>query len=40
MDDVNYNLCGSYCLYSFFLTERMNYFDTVSKMFFDTINAN
>ena len=33
-------LCGSNCLYFFFLFERMNYYDTILKMYFNTINAN
>ena len=31
---VNSRLCGSYCLYFFYLIERMNYYDTISKMSF------
>ena len=26
--DINSNLCGSYCLYFFYLIERMRYYDT------------
>ena len=36
---INSKLCGSYCLYFFCLVERMNYFDTILKIYFDTINA-
>ena len=34
MQDINSNLCGSYCLYFFYLVERMNYYDKIFKMFF------
>ena len=34
IQDINSNLCGSYCLYFFYLIERMNYYDTVLKMYF------
>ena len=27
-------LCGSYCLYFFYLIERMNYYNTILKMYF------
>ena len=32
--DINSQLCGSYCLYFFYLIERMNYYDTILKMYF------
>ena len=32
--DINSNLCGSYCLYFFYIIERMNYSDTILKMYF------
>ena len=32
-------LCGSYCLYFFYLIERMNYYDAILIMYFNTINA-
>ena len=35
IQDINSKLCGSYWLYFFYLIERMNYDDTVSKMSFD-----
>ena len=35
IQDINSNFCGSYCLYFFFSIERMNYYDTILKMFFD-----
>ena len=34
IEDINSKLCGSYCLYFFSLIERMNYYDTISKMYF------
>ena len=35
IQDKNSKLCGSYCLYFFYLIERMNYYDTILKMYFD-----
>ena len=32
--DINSKLCGSYCLYFFYLIERMNYYDTILEMYF------
>ena len=32
---INSKLCGSYCLYFFYLIERMNYYDAILKMYFD-----
>ena len=32
--DINCNLCGSYCLYFFYLIGRMNYYDAVLKLVF------
>ena len=37
--DTNSKLCGSYCLYFFHLIERMNYYDAVLNLYFNTINA-
>ena len=34
IQDINSKLCGSYCLYFFYLIERMNYSDTILKMYF------
>ena len=34
IQDINYNLCGSYCLYFFYLIERMNYYDAILKLYF------
>ena len=33
--DIKSKLCGSYCLYFFFLIERLNYYDTISKLVFE-----
>ena len=35
IQDINSKLCGSYCLYFFYLIERMNYYDTILKIYFD-----
>ena len=32
--DINSKLCGSYCLYFFYLIERMNYYDAILKLVF------
>ena len=37
IQDINSQLCGSYCLYFFYSIERMNYYDTISKMYFESI---
>ena len=37
---IDSKLCGSYCLYFFYLIERMNYYDAILKMYFNTKNAN
>ena len=34
IQDINSHLCGNYCLYFFYLIERMNYYDTILKMYF------
>ena len=36
IQDINSYLCGSYCF--FYLIERMNYYDTILKMYFDDLN--
>ena len=36
--DIISKLCGSYCLYFFFLIERMIYYDIVLKMYFKSIS--
>ena len=35
IQDINSRLYGSYCLHFFYLIERMNYYDTVLKMYFN-----
>ena len=36
IQDINSKLCGSYyCLYFFYLIDRMNYYDAILKMYFD-----
>ena len=35
IQDINSKLCGSYCLYFFYLFERMNYYDTILKIYFN-----
>ena len=35
IQDIISQLCGSYCLYFFYLIERMNYYDTILKMYFN-----
>ena len=37
IQDVNSKLCGSYCLYFFYLIEKMNYYDASLKMYFESI---
>ena len=32
---TNSKLCGSYCFHFFYLTERMNYYDTILKLVFE-----
>ena len=32
---INSKLCGSYCLYFFYLIERMKYYDVVLKIYFN-----
>ena len=32
---INSFLCGSYCLYCFYLIERMNYYDSTLKLVFE-----
>ena len=34
IQDINSNLCGSYCLYFIYLIERMKYYDAILKMYF------
>ena len=35
IQDINSFLCGSYCLYFFYLIERMNYYDAILKLLFE-----
>ena len=35
IQDINSKLCGPYCLYFFYLIERMNYYDTILKIYFN-----
>ena len=35
IQDKNCQLCGSYCLYFFYLIERMNYYDTILNLVFE-----
>ena len=35
IQNINSQLCGSYCLYFFYLMEQMNYYDTILKIYFD-----
>ena len=37
IQDIDSKICGSYCLYFFYLIERMNYYDTVLKMYFEKL---
>ena len=32
---INSRLCGSYCLYFFYLIERMNYYDSILNLVFE-----
>ena len=35
IQDINSKLCSSYCLYFFYLFERMNYYDAILKLVFE-----
>ena len=35
IQNINSNLCGSYCLYFFYLIERMNYYNAILKLVFE-----
>ena len=37
IQDINSKLCGSYCLYFFYLFERMNYYDAILKPVFEQL---
>ena len=34
IQDINSKLCGSYCLFFFYLIKRMSYYDAILKMYF------
>ena len=34
---MNSRLCGSYCLYLFYLIERMTLYDTILKLVFENL---
>ena len=38
IQDINSKLCGSYCLYFFYLIERMNYYDAVLNSYLINLN--
>ena len=35
IQDTNSKLCGSYCLYFFYLIEKLNYYDAILKLVFE-----
>ena len=35
IQDINSLLCGSYCLYFFYLIERIKYYDSILKLVFE-----
>ena len=37
IQDINFSLCGSYCLYLFYLFERKNYYDDFLKLYYDKV---
>ena len=37
IQDINSKLCCSYCLYFFYLNERINYYDTILKLVFEKL---
>ena len=39
IQDIYCNLCESYCLYFFYLIERMNSYDATLKMYFGQLNT-
>ena len=39
IQDIDSKICGSYCLYSCYLTDRMKHYDTILKMYFGFMNA-
>ena len=39
IQDINPQLCGSYCLYFFYLIERMKYYEAILKMYFNQLKS-
>ena len=39
IQDTNFKLCGSYCLYFFYIIRRMKFYDTTLKMSFRYLNV-
>ena len=37
IQDINFQLCDSYCLYYFYLIGRMNYYYIILEMYFDKV---
>ena len=37
IQNIKSQLCGSYCLYFFYLIERLKYYDTILKMYFEKL---
>ena len=37
IQDINSKICGSYCLYFFYLIERMNFYDSILKKYFEKL---
>ena len=37
IQDISSKLCGSYCLYFLYLIERMNYNDSILRMYFEKL---
>ena len=37
IQDINSEFCGSYCLYFFYLIEKMNYYDAILKLVFEKL---
>ena len=37
IEDINTKLCGTYCLYFFYLIERIKYYDAILKMYFGSV---
>ena len=39
IQDIDSQLCGSYCLYFFYLIERMIYYDAILKIYFNQLKC-